>query len=164
MMFDDTKLRLIVGGSDVKGRRAGWPPEHYVQIINGQVVFTPQSQASLLFDLESTLANDWEVTNFSKGEPVESEPKKEVPAVHEPLPVAGYTPQSEVNIALANRLKEAEERYLRILDDLTDSRPQCPFDQRFIALARTHMQTANMFAVRAIFKPQRIALPEDSKA
>ena len=35
-----------------------------------------------------------------------------------PLPVKGYTGQSNDNVALANRLKEAEERYLRELDEL----------------------------------------------
>lgn len=34
-----------------------------------------------------------------------------------PLPVKGYTGQSDENVALANKLKEAEERYLRELGD-----------------------------------------------
>lgn len=32
---------------------------------------------------------------------------------NQPLPVKGYTGQSNENVALANELKEAEERYLR---------------------------------------------------
>lgn len=91
---------------------------------------------------------------------------------HQPLPVKGYKPQSDADIALANELKEAEERYLRLLDRMMATHEdvdgeigqiRCPrFDPRFMALARTHMQTANMFAVRAIFQPARIKLPEDA--
>ena len=93
---------------------------------------------------------------------------------HEPLPVKGYTAQSHNSVALANEGKELEERYLRWLDKLAatrvalaademigpgDNKPA--FDQRFIALARTHIQTGAMFAIRSIFQPNRIALPED---
>lgn len=91
---------------------------------------------------------------------------------HKPMPVAGYTAQSTDNVALANELKEAEERYLRILDkivgirrpDDADKHPddrRSQFDGRCISLAKTKMQEANMWAVRAIFQPQRIKLPED---
>lgn len=83
---------------------------------------------------------------------------------HKPLPVAGYTAQSPENVALVNELKHAEERYLRILDKLvhpTAIRSVPKYDQRLVALARTHMQDANMWAVRSIFQPQRIKLPED---
>lgn len=76
-----------------------------------------------------------------------------------PLPVKGYTGQSNDNVALANRLKEAEERYLRELD-LLAAIPT--LDQRMVALARTNMQTAAMWAVRSIFQPTRIKLPEDA--
>lgn len=78
---------------------------------------------------------------------------------HKPLPVAGYIPQSASNIALANEGKELEERYLRWLDRLADA----DFDGHFIAIARTHIQTGAMFAVRSIFQPQRVNLPEDFK-
>lgn len=76
-----------------------------------------------------------------------------------PLPVKGYTGQSDENVALANEGKELEERYLRWLDKLAS---QPSRDQRFVALARTHMQTGAMFAIRAIFQPTRIKLPEDA--
>lgn len=77
---------------------------------------------------------------------------------HEPLPVAGYTTQSDESVALVNRLKDAEERYLRLLDELQFAGRH---DQQFVGLARQHMQTANMFAVRAIFQPTRVVLPGD---
>ena len=84
---------------------------------------------------------------------------------HAPMPVAGYTSQSDAKIALANEGKELEERYLRWLDKLGGSplragqTPLC--DPRCIALARTGMQEAAMWAIRSIFQPQRIKLPED---
>lgn len=78
---------------------------------------------------------------------------------HKPMPVAGYTPQSAENVALANELKYAEERYLRVLDRL---RANPAFDQRFVSLAFTSMQETNMWAVRSIFKPERAVLPEDA--
>jgi hypothetical protein len=89
---------------------------------------------------------------------------------HQPMPVAGYTPQSEDNVALANELKHAEERYLRVIDKMNEINMKRDaagisrsgqFDPRFMALARTAMQEANMWAVRAIFQPTRVKLPED---
>lgn len=75
-----------------------------------------------------------------------------------PLPVKGYTSQSSENVELANEGKEIEERYLRWLDKLDTVPTNNP---RFIALARTHIQTGAMFAIRSIFQPTRIKLPED---
>lgn len=84
--------------------------------------------------------------------------------------VKGYTPLNETKIALANEGKELEERYMRWLDKLvalnltvaenTPSSP-LPYDGRGIAEARTCIQTGAMWAIRAIFQPTRIALPED---
>lgn len=91
-------------------------------------------------------------------------------AEHKPMPVAGYTSQPQSNVDLANELKEAEERYLRVIDkmnainmerDAAGVGRSGQFDPRFMALARTSMQEANMWAVRAIFQPTRIKLPED---
>ena len=89
---------------------------------------------------------------------------------HAPLPVKGYSPQSDDKVALANEGKELEERYLRWLDKLAakngppDASGAAPdvIDQRFVALARTHVQTGAMFAIRSIFRPTRIGLPEDA--
>jgi hypothetical protein len=83
---------------------------------------------------------------------------------HQPMPVAGYTAQPQSNVDLANEGKELEERYLRWLDKLgghsDGPTPVC--DARMIALARTNMQLTGMWAIRAIFKPQRIKLPGDA--
>ena len=83
---------------------------------------------------------------------------------HQPMPVAGYTAQSDGKIALANEGKDLEERYLRWLDKLSGGRPDpTPIcDPRCIAEARTCIQTGAMWAVRAIFQPQRIKLPGDT--
>lgn len=91
---------------------------------------------------------------------------------HAALPVAGYKPQSDENVALANEGKTLEERYLRWLDKLDKEAERLnaaneidfvkpTYDRRFIALARTHIQTGAMFAIRSIFQPGRINLPDD---
>ena len=77
---------------------------------------------------------------------------------HPALPVAGYAPQSDEKVALANEGKALEERYLRWLDKL---RATEGIDQRCVSLAHTHIQTGAMFAIRSIFNPTRIGLPED---
>lgn len=75
------------------------------------------------------------------------------------LPVAGYKPQSEENIALVNKNKQIEERILRDMDNLVVA----GVDQRWLAIARTHMEQAFMAYNRAIFQPGRVTLPEDNK-
>lgn len=79
--------------------------------------------------------------------------------MHNPMPVAGYTQQSQSYVDLANEGKELEERYLRWLDKVV---AQNATDQRCAAEARTCIQTGAMWAIRAIFKPQRIKLPGDA--
>lgn len=74
--------------------------------------------------------------------------------------VKGYTPLSDEQKALANEGKELEERYLRWIDRL-EALPH-GIDKRCTSLARTHIQTGAMWAVRSIFKPGRIKLPEDA--
>lgn len=78
---------------------------------------------------------------------------------HSPLPVAGYTAQPQSNVDLANEGKIAEERYLRYLDKLA-AHPDT--DKRMVAIAKTELQTAAMWAIRSIFQPTRASLPEDS--
>lgn len=78
---------------------------------------------------------------------------------HEPIPVKGYQPQSDEKISLANEGKEIEERYLRWLDKLaTLNTGHC--DPRHLALARTNIEQGAMWAIRSIFQPKRISLPE----
>lgn len=74
--------------------------------------------------------------------------------------VKGYSPLSDEKKELANTCKEIEERMLRYLDTLQ----QTPgIDPRCLALARTNVQQGCMWAVRSIFQPTRISLPEDTK-
>ena len=79
-------------------------------------------------------------------------------ADHQGLPVAGYKPQSDDNIKLVNYAKELEERCLRHIDALAQD-PHT--DKRMAAIARTELQSAFMWANRAVFKPGRVSLPED---
>jgi hypothetical protein len=76
---------------------------------------------------------------------------------HAGLPVAGYQPQSDDKVQTVNRAKELEERVLRHLDNLKDT----VADQRMVAIARTGIQEAFMWANRAVFQPGRVKLPED---
>lgn len=82
----------------------------------------------------------------------------------------GYVPQTESNIDLATELRYAEERHLRVLEkmsfinmerDVAGIGKSGQFDPHCLAEARTCIQTGAMWAVRAIFQPQRIILPED---
>jgi len=80
-------------------------------------------------------------------------------AQHEGLPVAGYTSQSDYNVAIVNEAKLLEERVLRHLDRLVGMGGR--IDQRMVELARTNIQLAFMWANRAVFQPGRVRLPED---
>lgn len=86
------------------------------------------------------------------------------PVVH-PLPVHGYTAQSQTNVELANEAKELEERVQRFIDKLFHRQENgvMSCDPRNLALARTYTEEAFMRIVRSIFKPQRIRLPDDDK-
>lgn len=75
---------------------------------------------------------------------------------HTPLPVAGYTSQSDDKVATVNINKQIEESILRRLDDLKD-RPD--IDQRWLAIGRTDLEKAFMAINRAVFQPQRVNLP-----
>jgi len=96
---------------------------------------------------------------------------------HKGLPVHGYQPQSEAKVALVNEFKQDEERLLRKLDAMVSALDVEPFgtalvkaegapipykyDERWLAVARTHFQEGYMALNRAVFQPQRIKLPED---
>ena len=74
--------------------------------------------------------------------------------------INGFTDQNERNKAFINRNKEAEERLLRITDELK----QLPeYDQRFIAMSVSYFQIGFMLLNRGVFQPQRIELPEDTQ-
>lgn len=77
---------------------------------------------------------------------------------HKPMPVHGYTPQSSFSIDLANKIKEQYERTQRVLDHL---RTLPEVDQRDVSIAITELENSSMRAVRAVFKPKRVTLPED---
>jgi len=79
------------------------------------------------------------------------------------LQVPGYKPtQPQWAIDAVTELKHAEERAHRLLDDLVAKGQDV--DQRAIAVARTGLQQAFMWAARGVFQPSRVSLPEDPKA
>lgn len=77
---------------------------------------------------------------------------------HLGLPVAGYRPQNEDNVALVNEHKAMEERVLRHLDQLLGT----GVDERWLAIGRTKLEEAFMAINRAVFQPARARLPEDA--
>lgn len=93
---------------------------------------------------------------------------------HTPLPVQGYTPQSDAKVALVNEFKQDEERLLRKIDAAVEATQDVHVDNativnvalcdgRWLAIARTHFQEGFMALNRAVFQPQRISLPEDTQ-
>lgn len=76
--------------------------------------------------------------------------------------VAGYTQQSEHNVALVNHFKVLEERLLREIDVMRDTTAD-RFDRRWLSIAETHFQQGFMSLARSVFRPERIALPGDEK-
>lgn len=80
-------------------------------------------------------------------------------AGHRPLPVMGYTNQSNDKLAMVNANKVFEERLLRACDNHRALGDQV--DQRWVSIAITHFQEGFMALNRAVFQPTRITLPED---
>lgn len=69
-----------------------------------------------------------------------------------PLPVHGYTPQPAEKVELVNQNKILEEKVLLQLDFIQAC---SDMDQRWIAIARTHIQEGFMAINRAVFQPRR---------
>lgn len=74
---------------------------------------------------------------------------------HQPMPVAGYTTQSDAKVASVNINKQIEEQVLQRLDHLKE---QPDIDQRWLAIGRTSIEQAFMAINRAVFQPQRAKL------
>lgn len=74
------------------------------------------------------------------------------------LPVGGYRPQNSAAVDAVNANKALEERDMRMLDQLRD---EPGVDQRWLAIGRTQIEQGWMAVNRAIFKPDRVKLPED---
>ena len=71
------------------------------------------------------------------------------------LQVHGYRNQTGENIRLVNENKLAEERLLRLIEQLESDGIA---DRRWLAIARTHIEQGYMALNRAIFKPARTKL------
>lgn len=68
-----------------------------------------------------------------------------------------YTDQSEQNKAQVNQNKILEEKVLRQIDDIKSTNSNV--DLRWIAEAKTHIETGFMCLNRGIFQPTRIDGP-----
>ena len=64
---------------------------------------------------------------------------------------------------LLTHFKEVEERLLRDIDVMRDSKEPHRFDGRWLSIAQTQLEQGFMALGRAVFQPQRIALPGDEK-
>ena len=73
--------------------------------------------------------------------------------VKQPLPVHGYTEQSQAKIDLVNHNKLLEELCLRRIDEL---RGIGIVDARWCAMAKTHLELSFMCLNRSVFTPDRI--------
>ena len=81
---------------------------------------------------------------------------------HKPLPVHGYTEQSQERVDLVNEGKQLEERVLRYIEKV-DKVAAVTFGQtRWTAIGRTHIEQGFMAVFRGVFNPQRTKLPEDA--
>lgn len=74
------------------------------------------------------------------------------------LPVPGYRAQRRSDIDLVTANKHAEERILRTMDAL---KLRKGVDLRWLAIARTDLEKAFMALNRAIFRPDRVVLPDE---
>lgn len=73
--------------------------------------------------------------------------------------VHGYRSQAPEQIATVNGFKQAEERILRLLDDLAAG---ANVDPRWLSIGRTQIEQGFMAVNRAVFRPGRVTLPEDA--
>lgn len=73
-------------------------------------------------------------------------------------PVSGYTLQSDAAVEQVNLHKQMEERLLRVLDELKEFKD---VDQRWLAIGRSSIEQGFMAVNRAVFRPQRLDLPEE---
>jgi hypothetical protein len=76
-------------------------------------------------------------------------------------PISGYGKLSDADVGLINSAKEHQERCLRLYDLLSGL---SIYDQRSLATAKTHIESAFSLMVKAIAQPggtTRIALPGD---
>lgn len=76
---------------------------------------------------------------------------------HQGLPIPGYRLQAQSAIDLVTENKRSEEQLLRLLDSMKMDGDK--FDQRWLAIARTHFEQAFMALNRSVFKPERVKLP-----
>lgn len=129
----------------------GWPVQVQVidpksgAILNTQVVLAGDTRN---FHVHSTA--DLRIHEVQRSE-------GDAPLTHLGLPVAGYQPQTDANVARVNGNKQDEERILRKLDALKEDPA---VDQRWLAIGRTAIEQGFMAVNRAVFRPGRVELDE----
>ena len=74
--------------------------------------------------------------------------------------VIGQRQLDDDDIVTINLLKMTEERMYRSMRSLRQVKE---YDQRLVSLALTHLEMGFMFAMRAVSRPERLVLPEDTE-
>lgn len=110
------------------------------------------------YPIEIMLAGGWLRRDISRAQQRLKGWQKVTDKMHGGLPVSGYNAQPTVAVDLVNDNKRMEEEILRALDSLANA-PE--IDKRWLAIGRTHMETAWMCINRSIFKPSRVKLEGD---
>ena len=81
--------------------------------------------------------------------------------MHKPMPVAGYTPQSEDKVRIVNHNKQIEETILRMLDGMLTTPG---IDRDWLLKGRGHIEEGFMCINRAVFRPQRVMTEAEQDA
>ena len=76
---------------------------------------------------------------------------REIKEPEVPKKISGYRELTQQEIDRVNAIKETERKFLKEMDTL-DLQPET--DKRHTALARTKMEEASMWAVKAITRPE----------
>ena len=67
--------------------------------------------------------------------------------------ITGYRQLSEAEVGMMNLAKAREQEFAVLCAQIQSMNPDDPSVGRWIALARTHLETAVMFACKAVARP-----------
>ena len=68
--------------------------------------------------------------------------------------IKGYRDLTEDEIAVMNALKAREASWNKVIDSMKAAGDE--YDQRYVSLAATHVETGVMFAIKAVARPVRL--------
>jgi hypothetical protein len=71
------------------------------------------------------------------------------------MEIKGYRQLTDIETAKINKLKDLEQGLANMLTQMGGELSGYPHSQRWLSLARTHLETGFMFAVKAVTRPER---------